>query len=115
MNDHPQVWVKVNAQVDQGVSGVVSALSSVEGLETAASCQGEQGGVLAYVYFYYGDWLSLGAFLFERLAPKLADAGEDIRLSMAVFGGSAPRGEIRYHPGATGRLLAALSSVQDRP
>ena len=37
---HKEVWVKVNAPVDEGVAPLVAALSDFEGVCTAASCQG---------------------------------------------------------------------------
>jgi len=39
-HQHRQVWVKVNAPVDAGIAPVVAALSEIDGVCTAASCEG---------------------------------------------------------------------------
>jgi len=38
---HRQVWVKVNASIDEGVAPLVSALAEFPGVCTASSCQGD--------------------------------------------------------------------------
>jgi hypothetical protein len=47
---HGQVVVKVNAQVDERVAPLVSALNEFDGVLTVDSCQGDAGS-MAYVYF----------------------------------------------------------------
>ena len=47
---HCQVVVKVNAEVDEQVAPLVSALNEFDGIFTVDSCQGDARS-LAYVYF----------------------------------------------------------------
>lgn len=49
---HKQVWVKVNARVDEGVAPRVVALSEFEDVVTYSSCQ---GGDFSEVQFGCGD------------------------------------------------------------
>ncbi|MGH9257940.1 MAG: hypothetical protein ACRD3C_25550 [Vicinamibacterales bacterium] len=107
MATHPQVWVKVNALVDTGVAEIVSLLNQVPHLRTIDSCQGGPGH-LAHVCFYMGDWKQIGEFLFEKLLPELAPAGEDVRLSVEVFNNSEPMGSLRFHPAASALVASAI-------
>ncbi len=74
---HRQVWVKVNAHVDEGIAGLITALSEFPALQTLESCQGGNGEP-AYVCFGYGryaahPWLDLAHFVLGFLAPRLAE------------------------------------------
>lgn len=59
---HKQVWVKVNAPVDEGVAELIKALSAFPKLATFQSCQGgwkrsdvDEEGAPADVFFEYGQ------------------------------------------------------------
>ena len=54
---HRQTSVRVNARVDEGMAGLVSALSALPWIETVDSCKGERGrdGWPASVCFSCGD------------------------------------------------------------
>ena len=56
---HRQTSIKVNAQVDEGVAELVSALSEISALETLESCQGGEDRP-AFVIFRFGSWRSCG-------------------------------------------------------
>ena len=115
LSPHAQVWVKVNTTVDVGIADIVSLLNEIPGLQTLDSCQGE-GDRPAYVHLYYGDWHQIGRFMFEGLAPKLEQAGEDATVSVEIFGGSAPMGTIRFAREAMQRIASALRAyLQERP
>jgi len=78
---HRQVWVKVNAQVDERIAGLVSEMNTVPNLQTLESCQGEPtegpNGELkcAFVYFYFGDWQQISELAFNEMAPALSGLG----------------------------------------
>jgi hypothetical protein len=93
---HRQVWVKVNAPVDEGVAELVDALSTFPGLSTVASCQGHSGGgeepVGSVVFLYapkdasrarYEEWrkpsrepASFGVWLGQELRRAVQDDAE---------------------------------------
>src|SRR5208282_3991030 len=52
---HTQTWAKVNAPVDTGVCGLVSALSMFPSLETIESCECSVGEC-AWICFRYGAY-----------------------------------------------------------
>ena len=67
---HKQVWLKVNAQCDEGILSLVSALNEIKGLMTLDSCQDGAWG--AYVFFTYGEnWREL-AELLQTLSSLLS-------------------------------------------
>jgi hypothetical protein len=111
MPEHKQVFVKVNAEVDAGISSVVSALSELEGLQTLESCEGEPGRKSAYVYFRYGNWDNVSRFTFRELAPKLARAASKCRVGLEVFGGSHPTAKIEFSAEATDSIASALMKI----
>jgi hypothetical protein len=78
---HKEVMIKVNAAVDEGIALLVAALSSVDGLITMESCQGEPFQRNAFVVFRLGSWRKCGEFLFDRLLPKLSD---DLRSEISL-------------------------------
>jgi hypothetical protein len=113
---HCQVWVKTNSQVDAGMGEIVSLLNAIPSLQTVQSCQGERSGGPAYVYFYLGTWSRISRFVFRDLAPLMAVAGEDVTVSVEVFGGGAPLGAIRFAAEATVFVASALRTyVYERP
>ncbi len=109
---HREVWVKVNARVDEGVAEMVSLLAQLPGLETVESCQGEAGFRPAFVMFWRGRWREVAAFAFEVLDPILRRLGRiDYRVSVEVFNGSSPRGEFRFSAEAADQVASALREV----
>ena len=70
---HKQVWVKVNAPVDEEVADVVEALSAFPDLCTFSSCQGYDPKTdFACVYFCCGtDRRDVTAAFTCKLAPLL--------------------------------------------
>jgi hypothetical protein len=111
MSAHPQTWVKVNAQVDASLSGIVLLLNSIDGLETLQSCQGEPGREKAYVYFAFGEWQNLCGFVFDKIAPSLRPfLGEDITLEVLAADGK-PFAKISFSAEAIPQVASALKEV----
>jgi len=112
IRSHEQVWVKVNAPVDQGVAEVVSLLNSVSGLETLQSCQGDTGGRDAYVYFAYGNWTELCRLVFEEVGPALKQKlDEDARLMVEATSADRPTAKLTFRAEATGIVASVLRDV----
>lgn len=113
MEHHSQTWAKVNAPVDQGVRGLIEALSAFPNLETVESCEGsdEQG---PWICFRYGDywehpWRDLADFVLGYMAPKLVSAvGDDASVRIQVKPSGLVFGELSVRPGAASRVEAAL-------
>src|SRR6266851_5913445 len=106
MLHHRQVFVKVNAPVDEGIAALVEALNQFDGIITLDSCQRGREG--AYVYFTFGvylctqdaDWRQLAEFV-ERLSADLRDlnlcCGYSLRLEW--FGSNEqPRAQLVLNP-----------------
>jgi hypothetical protein len=109
---HEQVWIKVNAPVDQRMAGMVSLLNSVEGLETLQSCQGEPGGRDAYVYFSYGEWADLCKLVFAEVGPALKrEFGEDVVLTVEATNAAWPMAKMRFKAEITDSVASALKRV----
>ena len=116
---HKQMWVKVNAHVDEGVAGLVGALSAFPQLQTIESCQGTvpKG---AWVCFRYGEdrpdaCYDLAKFVVGYLGPGLArEVGDlaDVSISISTWGRA--QGEIAVRPGAMPRCLKALRKLARR-
>ena len=117
---HKQTWVKVNAQVDEGIAEIVTILSQVEDLETIESCQGRpaanpQEGVepMAYVYFYLGNWQTLGRFAFGTIAPAIKEI-ERASIMIEIVGRCEPRGRLAASTPSLQSLAVALSAAVSR-
>jgi hypothetical protein len=115
--EHEQIWVKVNAPVDRGIASIVSALNSIEGLRTLDSCEGIAGHKPAHVYFNYGDWRSLSAFMFEKIGPALwKEFGSEATVSVEIFNESEPLGKLSFEKEATRRVASLLTDLlYERP
>jgi len=112
VENHEQVWVKVNAQVDAGIARLVSILNRVDGLQTIASCEGIAGQKPAYVYFNYGDWQRLSALMFETIGPALWNHFEnEATVSVEVFNGSEPMGKLSFDKEATNVVASLLEGL----
>ena len=79
---HPQLWVKVNAQVDERMASIIEALSAFPTLQTIESCQRSAG--TAWVSFAFGEsWRDLAKFIFGFLAPRLrARVGDAVEMAL---------------------------------
>ncbi len=86
-------WIKRNVQVDEGIAELVTALNTVEGLETIDSCQGWPGGNWAAVHFYYGDWKKIRRFLFKETSLALKNI-EHKSVTAEIWGRSDPMGTV---------------------
>lgn len=116
--DHEQVWVKVNSQVDRGIASVVSVLNSVDGLQTLDSCEGIHGSKPAHVYFNYGNWQKMGDFMFNRIGPDLwQHFGNEALVSVEMFNGSEPMGKLIFDKEATNVVASILEQrlLHERP
>jgi hypothetical protein len=113
---HPPSWAKVNAVVDEGVVGIVSALSEFPQLETIESCERNEGNA-AWVCFRYGEywenpWRDLAEFLLGYMAPGLiAEVGDDVNVRIQVTASGKIFGEISIRPGAEHRVETALRKL----
>ena len=110
---HRTVWVKVNAPVDEGVQGLVSALSLFPSLETVESCQGDQkrGPWVCFRYGAYWEhpWHELAEFVLGRLAPGLSEEiGDDATVRIQSTTSGQVFGEVAVRPGAAARVENAL-------
>lgn len=104
---HKQVWIKVNAKVDRGISNIVALLNEIDGLITLDSCEGKNKW--SYVYFRYGTYQTICKLLFGRLAPALIKKyGEDVVLSAEVSSDLEPIGKIAFRKELTNKLFLAL-------
>lgn len=111
--NHREVWVKVNAPVDEGIADLVSALNEIGGLETLASCQGHGPQCPAYVIFRLGEWRDCGEFLFEKLLAAMdTDLRSDVALSIMAYDTTHCRGRISMPPEAVGTVARLVTSVR---
>ena len=118
MAKHLQRWIKVNAPVDEGVAGIISALSEFEALETVESCQGnaERGAWVCFRYGNYWDhgWTELADFFLGYLAPGLVQSvGDDVTLRIRVAPSGQIFGELSTRPGVEGRVESALRKLAE--
>src|ERR1700731_227820 len=108
---HRQTSVKVNAQVDEGVAGLVSALSEISALETLESCQGGED-LPAFVIFRFGSWRCCGKFLFDRLLQAMdPDLRSDVSLSIVGYSATYCHGRISLSPAAIEPMANLVRSV----
>ena len=98
MSSHKQVWVKVNAPVDEGIAELIQALSSFPKLQTIESCQGgwprsgeDKEGMPANVWFHYGQHdhapghREIGDFVLGYFGPGLMkEVGDLVGVSLEV-------------------------------
>jgi hypothetical protein len=103
---HSRTWVKVNAPVDEGVSGIVAALSAVPSLETIESCERSTSEPV-WCCFRFGaywehPWRDLAEFVLGELGPALSrDVGDGANVRVQVTGGGLVMGELSVLPGET--------------
>ena len=112
-SNHKQVWVKVNAPVDEGVADLVEALNMFPALMTTESSQGDEQSP-AWVYFSFGreHWQELAEFTLGHLGPCLSDKlGDQVRVSICVTNSGVPQGELLVRPGAVSDTVDALRAL----
>ena len=113
---HPQVWIKVNAQVDAGVADLVETLNSFDGLVTLQSCQGETGRQPASVYFAFEDWRKLAEFALERIGPTLQNCPGETKIAIEAVNGSRPIARLTFSTESMHYITSALKRmIQERP
>jgi hypothetical protein len=116
MSIHDQTWVKVNAPVDAGISGLISALSAFRLLETIESCEGHNGNA-SWISFRFGSywehpWRDLANFVLGYLVPKLASlVGDDATVRIQGTPSGQILGELFVRPGAALRVETALREL----
>lgn len=109
-------WVKVNAPVDKGIKGIISALNEYPYLETIESCEGNNV-IGPWVYFRYGsywenNWRELADFVLGFLAPHLNSlVGDDATLRIQTTPSGNIFGELSIRCGAASRVEAALKKL----
>ncbi len=113
---HKQKWVKVNAQVDEGIAGLISEMNTVPGLQTVESCQGgliegRSEEACAFVYFYFGDWQQISKLAFDEIAPALSGLGH-VQVDQPGIGD--PMGKVVIFPGSLIQGTDALLQVFSR-
>jgi hypothetical protein len=116
MPPHEQTWVKVNAPVDQRISGIISALGEFPSLESIESCEGRRSHG-AWVCFRYGSywkhpWKDLAEFVLGYLAPGLVEAlGDDVSVRIQVTPSGQIFGELSVRAGAEYRVEVQLRKL----
>jgi hypothetical protein len=116
MASHEQSWIKVNAPVDRRISGIISALSEFQSLESIESCEGDEAHS-SWVCFRYGSywdhpWRDLAAFVLGYLAPGLVEElGDDVSVRIQVTPSGQIFGELSIRPGAEYRVEFVLHKL----
>ncbi len=121
--EHKQTWVKVNAQVDDGIAELIEVLGRFPSLETMSSCQGDLDGQLgATVFFYFGNdisctgsigkWKELVEFVLGYLGPGLdAAVGTKVQTSLIVGYKGDVQGKLYIHSDALSKTVRALKRL----
>ncbi len=126
MLGHKQVWVKVNAPVDEGVADLIQALSSFPKLETIESCQGgyprsdsDEEGMPAMVFFHYGqhdhapNHREIAEFVLGYLGPGLMkELGDRIDIRLQVTTQYIIMGKLGVRQGAMKRTVKAVRQLR---
>jgi hypothetical protein len=113
--EHTQVVVKVNAEVDERVAPLVSALNEFDGVITLDSCQGD-ACQMAYVYFTRtGTANGLLSFVNElagSLNARLSARQNEYELVLEWTAGTEkPLAVLRTRPDYLSELANALSDA----
>jgi len=113
---HNQSWVKVNAPVDQRISGIVAALSLFPSLETIESCEGtaKDGAWICFRYGSYWEhpWHDLADFVLGYMAPSLrAKVGDDASVRIQATPSGQFFGELSIRPQAVSNVETALREL----
>jgi hypothetical protein len=114
---HRQVFVKVNAPVDEGVAPLIEALGLFPALETVESCEGnnQRGPWVSFQYgcYWQDSWRPLVDFVLGFLAPELyLMVGDSVRVAIQTT--PWPYGELCVRFGATDQVAGALVRLARR-
>jgi len=113
--EHTQVVVKVNAEVDERVAPLVSALNEFDGVITLDSCQGD-ACQMAYVYFTRtgtsNELLSFVNKLAGSLNARLSARQNEYEVVLEWTAGTEkPLAVLRTRPDYLAELATALSDA----
>jgi len=111
---HKQTWAQVNVPVDEGVSGLVTALSKFPRLQTIESCQGDNDPWVCFRYGNYWEhpWRELADFVFGYLGPQLVhELGDRVNLVVRLTEHGDVQAELWIRPGALERTIATLKRL----
>ncbi len=125
---HKQVWVKVNAPVDEGIADLIRALSAFPKLETTESCQRgwkrsivDKEGAPAIVFFHYGQhdhahpYREIGDFVLGYLGPGLMkELGDLVNISLHVTTQYIIMAELTVRQGAMRRTVRAVRRLRQK-
>lgn len=122
---HRQIWLKVNAPVDEGVIDLIAALSAFPRLRTIESCE-DIGDGARWVCFQYGDedlerpWQQLAEFILGYFGPGLQQqVGDRADVSIRVTTSGLPRGELvvrcEAYPAAVKAIRKLRRDYHGRP
>jgi hypothetical protein len=114
---HEQVYVKVNARVDKGISDLITTLSAFPFIETTESCQGIPGegeeARSAFVFFVAGNWQTMAKFVFGLLGPRLAEQiGPIVVLSASTNGQGDPLVEMRMPAESVNMVASVINDLK---
>ena len=117
MSEHEQVWVKVNAPVDRGISELIRALSGFSRLRTVESCEGNNEW--AWVCFAYGEdrdeepWRELSDFVFGEIGPALVrEFGSRLNVSIHITEAGQFRAEMAVRRDAIPAVAKTLEGIK---
>jgi hypothetical protein len=123
---HKQVWIKVNAPIDEGIAELIEALSSFPMLQTIESCQGDaaepvsgEEGQPAKIFFYYGQhdhahpYRDIAEFVLGYLGPELmGDLGDRVSVQLDVVTEYIVMGILTVRQGAMRRTIRAIRRLR---
>ncbi len=111
---HKQTWAQVNVPVDEGVSGLVSALSGFPRLQTIESCQGDSAPWVCFRYGNYWEhpWRELAEFVFGYLGPQLVnELGDRVDVVVRLTEHGDVQAELWIRHGALERTIETLERL----
>lgn len=112
---HPQVWIKVNAQVDAGIAGIVKALNAFPELQTIESCEGQTDGL--WVCFSYGgerSWRAIAEFALGFFAPKLFErVGDAVQIALRPTVSGEVIADLTIRPEGLESVQKAINTIAD--
>ena len=113
---HKQLCTKANVRVDEGVVGIIDALSNFPLLETVESCQGH-GNEAAWVCFLYGThpWLDIFTFGLGFLAPELFNQlGDGVNITLRPLASGLVMADLTIRQEALGSAENTLRKLAKR-
>jgi hypothetical protein len=113
---HHEIPVKVTAWVDEGIARLVLALNALDGVMTLDSCQGDEGGNPARVFFCHRSDARNAVLFVSELAAMLApcEAIADYTLTAEWRPGTdEPRFRLACPAAQADALARALSAASE--